>query len=38
MFTGADRQYLGLELYNTAAGDYDNAWGGAYTTPWPRPA
>lgn len=32
MFTGADRQYLGLELYNTAAGDYDNAWGTAYTT------
>jgi starch-binding outer membrane protein, SusD/RagB family len=31
-FTGADRQYAGLELYNTAAGDYDNAWGTAYTT------
>lgn len=32
MFTGADRQYLGLEIYNTAAGDYDNAWATAYTT------
>jgi hypothetical protein len=31
-FTGADRQYAGLELYNTAAGDYDNAWGSAYAT------
>ncbi|SFQ73607.1 SusD/RagB family nutrient-binding outer membrane lipoprotein [Hymenobacter arizonensis] len=32
MFTGADRQYTGLNLYNTAAGDYDNAWGTAYAT------
>jgi hypothetical protein len=32
MFTGADRQYLGLESYNTSAGDYDNAWGTAYAT------
>ena len=32
MFTGADRQYLGLELYQSAAGDYDNAWGTAYAT------
>ncbi|MCC2547000.1 SusD/RagB family nutrient-binding outer membrane lipoprotein [Hymenobacter sp. BT175] len=31
-FTGADRQYLGLDLYNTAAGDYDNAWSLAYAT------
>ncbi|WP_426059592.1 SusD/RagB family nutrient-binding outer membrane lipoprotein [Hymenobacter sp. B1770] len=32
MFTGADRQYTGLNLYNTAAGDYDNAWATAYAT------
>lgn len=31
-FTGADRQYQGLELYNTSANDYDNAWGSAYAT------
>lgn len=32
MFTGADRQYLGLDIYNTSAGDYDNAWATAYST------
>jgi len=29
-FTGADRQYDGLQNYATAAGDYDNAWSIAY--------
>ena len=29
-FTGADRQYDGLQNYITAAGDYDNMWANSY--------
>ncbi|WP_400193821.1 SusD/RagB family nutrient-binding outer membrane lipoprotein [Hymenobacter sp. B81] len=29
-FTGADRQYQGLDVYTTAAGDYDNMWANTY--------
>lgn len=29
-FTGADRQYLSIYNYDVTAGDFDNAWNGAY--------
>ena len=31
-FTGADRQYVSINNYNTTAGDYNDTWDGLYST------
>lgn len=31
-FTGSDRQYIGLNLYNATAADFDSPWGNLYTS------
>ncbi|MBD0404164.1 SusD/RagB family nutrient-binding outer membrane lipoprotein [Flammeovirga sp. EKP202] len=31
-FTGSDRQYIGLGLYNATAADFDSPWGNLYTS------